>query len=289
MYDKLPRVNYITPYGYREMSDITVRFKVEQTVIDEGAYPINVTINDTDRLEVLADRVYKDSNMNWVVMSLNNLINPYYDWVLSSNSLDNYVNEKYPGYTLFLTDVGGTKAFEGSFRTNDIVYATTQTNASLQPSIQSSLMNARVVEYDPQYCRLVMDFTQKTAWIPAEGNYIAGANTNALGVTTYYVARIGKVIESPYAAHHFENSDGEILDPRVPSSLHGEFLSASSFGFTFGATPLGRYVLEDYTNELVTNRDYEISQNDEKRNIVLVDGRYLRDVNRDVENFLRNA
>jgi hypothetical protein len=289
MYDKLPTVNYITPQGYRQMSDITVRFKVEQTVIDEQAYPLNVTINDTDRPEVLADRVYKDSNMHWVVLSLNDMINPYYDWVLSSNSLDNYVAEKYPGYTLFLTDVTGTKAFEGSFRTNDIVYATGVTNPASQPAIQSSLMNARVVAYDPQFCRLVMDFTQKTAWIPVEGDYIAGANTNSLGETNYYVAKIGKILESPYAVHHFENSDEEVLDPRVPASSHGDFLSASSFGFTFGATPLGRYIFEDYTDQVITNRDYEIEQNDNKRNIVLVDPRYLKDVNRDVENFLRNA
>jgi hypothetical protein len=289
MYDKLPTVNYVTPQGYRQMSDITVRFKVEQTVIDEGAYPLNITINDTDRPEILAHRVYKDSYLNWMVLNLNNMVNPYYDWVLSSVAMDNYITEKYPGYTVFLTSVGGSTAFEGSFRTNDIVYATGVSSADAQPSILDSLKNARVVEYDPQYCRLVIDLTQKTAWIPAEGDLISGANTNVLGEATYYVARIGKVAQSPYAVHHFQNSDGEILNPRIPKSLHGEFLSTSSFGFTFGATPIGRYILEDHVDDVVTNREYETKINDDKRNIVLVDPVYIANINRDVDSFLNNV
>lgn len=289
MYDKLPIVNYVTPQGYRPLSDITVRFKVEQTIIDEGAYPLNVTISDTDRPDILAHRIYDDSKLHWVLLNLNNVINPYYDWVLSSVALDNYIEEKYPGYTFFLTSVGGSTAFEGSFRTNDIVYATNESNPGAQPSIQDSLKNARVVEYDPQYCRLVIEFTQKTAWLPVEGDLIAGANTNALGEQKYYVARIGKVLSSPFAVHHFENSDGEMLNPRVPKSLHNQFLSASSFGFTFGATPLGRYIFEDHGDDVVTNRDYEIELNDEKRNIVLVDPLYMKNVNKDVESFLKNV
>lgn len=289
MYEKLPIVNYLTPQGYRRMSDITVRFKVEQTVIDEGAFPLNVTINDTDRPDILAHRVYGDSTMNWVVLNLNNMINPYYDWVLSSVAMDNYLEEKYPGYTLFLTSIGGLTAFEGSFRTNDIVYATGVSSAAAQPSILDSLKNARVIEYDPQYCRLVIDLTLKTAWVPAEGDFIAGANANALGEQTYYVAKIGKVIASQYAAHHFENSDGEILNPRIPESLHGEYLTTSSFGFTFGATPIGRYILEDHTDGMVTNRDYEFKLNDEKRNIVLVEPAFMKNINRDIDTFLNNA
>jgi hypothetical protein len=287
MYEKLPIVNYLTPSGVRRMTDITVRFNVEQSIVDRGAYPLNVTINETDRPDIVAHRVYKDSYLHWAVLNINDMVNPYYDWILSSVAFDNYMQEKYPGYTVFLTSVGGLTAFEGSFKTNDIVYATGVSSADAQPSILNSLMNARVVEYDPQYCKLVIDLTQKTAWVPAENDLIAGANTNALGETTYYVAKIGKVVSTQYALHHFENSDGEMLNPRIPASLHGEFLTASSFsGFTFGATPIGRYILEDNATGVVTNREHEERLNDEKRNIVLVDPVYMSNINADIESFL---
>jgi hypothetical protein len=289
MYDKLPPVQYITPQGFKNVADITIRFKVNQYLLDEGAYPIEVVIPETDRPDILAHRLYGDSKMHWVLLNVNDIVNPFYEWILPPSSLDNYINEKYPGFTMFLTDVGGTRAFEGSFRTNDIVYATGVTSAEDQPAIQDSLKNARVVRYDPQYCRLVIEFTDKTAWIPAEGDYVAGANTDKLGVVHYYVGKIGKVIESPFALNHFENSDGEILDPLVPRSYHNKFLSSTDFGFTFGATNLGRYIFEDFTDGVITNREHEIAENDNKRNIVVVQKQYLGNLNSEVETLLNNG
>lgn len=289
MYDKLPRVRYITPQGFAEMSDITTTFKVRQKAIDEGAYPLNVSVPENDRPEVFSDRVYNRSDMHWMMLNMNNMANPYYDWVLSPAAFDNFVDEKYPGYTIFLLDTNGVDAFEGSFRINDIVFATVETNPDLQPSIQSSVKNARVVSYDPAYCRLVIEFTKKTEWVPAEGDYIAGANTNRVGETTYYVGKIGKVIESQYAAHHFENTDEELLNPTLPVALHNEFIESGDFGYTFGATPLGRYILEDFGDYTITNREYEIGVNESHRNITLVPVKYLANIDRDIGTFLANG
>lgn len=271
------------------MSDITTTFKVRQKAIEDGAYPLNVSVPENDRPEVFSDRVYNRSDMHWMILNMNNMANPYYDWVLSPAAFDNFVEEKYPGYTLFLLDVNGTDAFEGSFRTNDIVFATGVTNPDEQPSIQSSLKNARVVSYDPAYCRLVMEFTKKTEWLPQEGQYIAGANTNKVGEITYYVAKIGKIIESQYAAHHFENSDSELLNPTLPASLHNEFIEEGDFGYTFGATPLGKYILEDFGDYTITNREYEIGVNDTHRNITLVPIKHLANIDRDIGTLLANG
>lgn len=289
MYDKLPIVRYVTPQGFKDVADITTTFKVYQRVIDEGSYPLNVTVPEGDRPEVFADRIYGRSKLNWLVLNMNNLVNPYYDWVLGPVAFDNFINEKYPGYTLFLTDVSGIKPFEGSFRVNDLIFVTGRTLASEQPSAATELQNARVVEYDPSYCRLVVEFTQKSAWVPAEGQYIAGPNVGKDGNTAYYVAQIGKAIESPYAAHHFENSDGELLNPTLPVSLHNKFLTVDDFGYTFGNTPLGRYILQDYGSYTVTNRDYEIEQNDAKRNIAVISKPYVVNIEKDIEALLRNG
>jgi len=289
MYDKLPRVRYITPQGYKELSDITTTFRVKQIAIDEGAHPIEATVNEGDRPEIYADRVYGKSTYHWLLLNLNEKVNPYYEWLLPPASFDNFVEEKYPGYTLFLVTTDGTRGFTGSFRTNDIVFATGNTNPAAQPSIESSLKNARVVSYDPSYCRLVIEFTQKTAWLPQEGDYVAGANTNALGVTAYYVGKIGKVIESPYAAHHFANTAGELLNPTIPLNYHNKFMGSGDFGYTFGSTILGKYILEDLGSYTVTNREYEIAENDKNRTITTIALPYVRDIDRDIDTLLNNG
>ena len=289
MYNKIPRVRYITPQGFKELSDITTTFRVKTMAIEEGAFPIQGTVPDGDRPEIYSHRIYGKSEYHWLLLNMNEMVNPFYDWVLSSASLDNYIDEKYPGYTMFLLSVDGQNGFTGSFRTNDIVFATGVTNPALQPSVESSLKNARVVSFDPAYCRLVIEFTQKTAWYPQEGDYIAGSNANPRGEQNYYVAKIGKVIESPYAAHHFQNTDGELLNPSLPVALHNKFITDGDFGYTFGTTPLGRYIFEDYGSYTVTNREYEITENDGKRNITTVSVNYLRNIDRDVETLLNNG
>lgn len=289
MYDKLPTVRYITPQGFKPMTDITVRIKIDQIVAEEGAFPIKVTVPETDRPDIFSHKLYNDSSLHWVLLNLNDIVNPFYGWVLSSSSFDNYVAEKYPGFTLFLTNIQGNDSFAGSFRTNDIVFSTGSTLVAEQPNIVSSLKNARVVSYDPQYSRLVIEFTQRTEWLPVVGEYIAGTNTDQLGVTRYQIARIGKIVESQYAMHHFENGTGDILNPRLPIGAQVKFPTSSDGGFTFGATLLGKYINENQTTYSITNRVQEIRENDDKRNIDVVHKNYLSNLSRDIEAYLNNG
>jgi hypothetical protein len=290
MHDRFPIARYVSPQGFVFMTDITTNIRVTDAVKKEGAYPLNITVGDGDRPEIYSDKLYGDSKFHWLLLHLNGAVNPYYDWLLPSSSFDNFVDEKYPGYTLFLTDITGEKPFVGSFRRNDIVFKTTQTNPDLQPEYYGSFQNARVVSFDPAMCRLVMNFTEKTLWVPQEGDYISGKNTDALGEETYYVARIGKAIESQFAMHHFEN-DGEILNPLLPLSKQGQYIESTDImtGFTFGATLLGRYIKEDLTDYAVTNREYEVDVNDEKRNITAITRGYLEKVSTQVERSLSNG
>ena len=290
MYNRFPITRYPSLLGFGYQTDITTNMKVTDIVKEEGTHPVNVPVPETDRPEVFADRVYGNPEMHWILLHLNKKVNPYYDWILPPTAFDNFVEEKYPGYTLFLTNVDGDEPFAGSFRLNDIVFATQEPNAELQPSIESSLKNARVVSYDPVHCKLMMDFVQKTAWVPAEGDYVAGKNTNVLGVETYYVAKIGKVIESPYALHHFENSDGVRMNPLLPIGLQNTYIAAGDLdGYTFGDTLLGKYINDDTGDYVVTNREYEVAHNDDNRNIEALTKSYADKIRIGIEEVLKNG
>lgn len=290
MYDKFPITTYYSKNGFGQQTDITTAVKVLDVAIKDGSQPINLPISEMDRPEIFADRVYGNSNLHWLSLHLNGKVNPYYDWILSPSSFENYIDEKYPGYTLFLTSTDGTKGFTGSFRINDIVFATSQTNPELQPSVQSSLKNSRVISFDPLHCRLVIELVQKTAWIPVEGEYIAGSNADALGNVRYFVGRVGKIIESPYAMHHFEDANGTLLDPMLPLNKQSGYISPSSLsGHTFGDTMLGRYINEDLTTYSITNREYEDRENDNRRNILVLTKSAAERVNKQITENLVNG
>ncbi len=52
-------------------------------------------IQDGDRADTLAHQFYGDSELHWVIMYANYMNNPYYDWPLTYNDLQKYVEKKY--------------------------------------------------------------------------------------------------------------------------------------------------------------------------------------------------
>lgn len=56
-------------------------------------------MKDSDSPEIIANKLYDDSNRYWIVMFANNLIDPYYDVPLDYNELDAYVINKYGSLT----------------------------------------------------------------------------------------------------------------------------------------------------------------------------------------------
>jgi hypothetical protein len=53
------------------------------------------TVNDGETPEYLADQFYNDPDLYWVILIVNGIINPYYDWVLSYENLLAYCQTKY--------------------------------------------------------------------------------------------------------------------------------------------------------------------------------------------------
>jgi|11BtaG_2_1085332.scaffolds.fasta_scaffold14340_3 hypothetical protein len=81
---------------------------------------------DRDRPEHIAYKTYKDSELHWLILSLNGAIDPNYDVPVSETGLFAYTNEKYPGQTYFVGDAVGASPFgniSGSFTNGEYVYA----------------------------------------------------------------------------------------------------------------------------------------------------------------------
>lgn len=70
------------------------QYRIVQDIIDRyDLYP--VIINDSDRPEYLAYRLYGSVEYFWVLLVCNNIINPYSEWIMSQESLYEYCKQKY--------------------------------------------------------------------------------------------------------------------------------------------------------------------------------------------------
>lgn len=56
---------------------------------------IEYKIKDYDTPENICLRLYNDSSLAWILLYLNDIIDPFYDWPLNSNELQKYIINKY--------------------------------------------------------------------------------------------------------------------------------------------------------------------------------------------------
>lgn len=77
------------------VTDITKRLGFEQGFINNSAAYLKFVIDDGDTPETIAHKYYGDVEKHWIVLMMNNIIDPQYDWPLSQRDIIKYINNKY--------------------------------------------------------------------------------------------------------------------------------------------------------------------------------------------------
>jgi len=54
-------------------------------------------VKDGEKIEDVAWKFYGDPEYHWVIMLFNDIIDPFYDWVLFDNEFLQFLDNKYPG------------------------------------------------------------------------------------------------------------------------------------------------------------------------------------------------
>ena len=80
---------------YKVAKNIFRRFKLSESALDTATYFKKYVVDDSDRPDIVAEIVYGRSDYDWIVMMCNNIINPYFDWPMSTPVLMEYINTKY--------------------------------------------------------------------------------------------------------------------------------------------------------------------------------------------------
>jgi len=101
-FSQLPDFEYVnrTEDGKR-ISDYTTvknlfkRGKLREDIFQETTFFEKYQIQGDDRPDNVAQKVYGDASLDWVVLLSNNIINLYEEWPLPQESFDAYILEKY--------------------------------------------------------------------------------------------------------------------------------------------------------------------------------------------------
>ena len=90
-----------TPYSFDEtvsvnfITNIVSRFSIENKIKENTAAYYTYDINDGDTPEILAHKIYGSIEKHWVILLMNDIIDPQFDWPLRPDQFQKYIIEKY--------------------------------------------------------------------------------------------------------------------------------------------------------------------------------------------------
>ena len=80
---------------YTQVKNLFKRGKLREDIFQETTFFEQYQIQGDDRPDNVAQKVYGDASLDWVVLLSNNIINLYEEWPLPQASFDDYILEKY--------------------------------------------------------------------------------------------------------------------------------------------------------------------------------------------------
>lgn len=77
------------------VTNIISRFNLPDELKQNASVYYEYDVRDGDTPEVIAHKFYNSSERHWIVLAMNDIVNPMFDWPLSYEMMISYINEKY--------------------------------------------------------------------------------------------------------------------------------------------------------------------------------------------------
>ena len=85
----------IIEYDNAAVRDLSIRVILRESIKENRDLYFNYDVQDMETPEDIAFNQYGDANRHWIILFLNDIIDPFYDWILSRPELLKFVEKKY--------------------------------------------------------------------------------------------------------------------------------------------------------------------------------------------------
>lgn len=298
-FDKFPSLYYDIKgtQKYELVVDILRRVKINHNEVNSALYG-EYTIKEHDRPDTIAEKLYEDSNLHWVILLFNEIHNPYYEWPMKRQELLDYCAEKYPGnaFLIELDPIKDSPLRDVRRRRDHKVVDGYYVFAITGESLDTAGPIASVLCWDRTYSKAIV--------VQERGNFDIGTHIG-IGVTGTYQATASGILRrnqlNIQGLNHFVDDTGNILTPLGSYDAliqRGEKLQETStldaYGrsapLPFDQTLLGAYLQgNDQLINAVTNFEHEDKINEERRNILLPHPNIVREITTRFENIINEG
>ena len=103
-FSQLPDFEYVNRLPDSRISDyipvknIFMRGKLREDIFQNASVFTKYKVKGNDRPDNVAFEVYGDANLDWLVLTCNNILNVYEEWPMAQINFENYLLEKYETY-----------------------------------------------------------------------------------------------------------------------------------------------------------------------------------------------
>lgn len=77
------------------VTDILSRIALRSEISDKISLFYPYELQDGDTPELIAFKYYNDPERHWIVLLVNDIVDPFFDWPLSNYQFDKYLDDKY--------------------------------------------------------------------------------------------------------------------------------------------------------------------------------------------------
>jgi hypothetical protein len=298
-FSKFPVLQYPVRDGeafrYALTRNILRRVALNEDLKSGDGIFLQYDVKDGERPEHIAERVYGDPGFHWIILLTNDIIDPYHGWYKSSFAMEEYIQKKYSGLSVYFGTTAG-----GFYYSPNIVSGS---------SLQQGSVSTHVLDYQPELCKLTVRGGQFS-----EGDAVLGLSGGSSVTVTLY-----RVDPSYVGVHHFEVSrpsgdcgatETAYVDPLsqqntsysvvggVIGSEEDEYPATQAQGLNYDGsgtielweTYIGKYMGisgDKVGSYAVSNYIYENSFNERKRTIKVLHPRYKKLAVKELESLLR--
>ena len=96
-FNYFPKVGYSIekPNAYDYVTSVVSRFGIEDALKNNSSVFYTYQVRDGETPEIIASKVYGSSERHWIILMMNDIVDPQYDWPLSYSAFNEYVKSKY--------------------------------------------------------------------------------------------------------------------------------------------------------------------------------------------------
>jgi len=279
--------------GLDGVTNIIARFAFEKSLKQNSSAFYKYNIKDSDTPEIIAYKFYGSVERQWVVLLFNDIIDPQFDWPFESNQLITYIDKKYTANATNFVDDANMPRYLLLASTNREPYMTL-----LEEFINGRMLgdignNGSVTASDARFYELYND--SALSWTSSTRTYIDYIMKPIIAANPIkYASLVTSTTGITWAQTNIKNyfkiitttaNDGTITVEKIT-------LDANTYA-TVGATSIsattqaGEVVTIATTKDTQTYYDYEVEENEAKREINLIKPEFMLAIEKEFKKIIK--